>query len=136
MASHTIRIENKSSKSQRYLLCPVYDLDIWDSVKTLLSPEVESDAVHDFVISDQCYLWAKLTDNPRDITVEIDVGVAVVLKAVGEEPVLHKISGTPEPGCFSITIDPSFLGTVLSSSPSCFLFERHGLVFSSDMTST
>jgi hypothetical protein len=112
MGSYTIRIKNQSPKPQTYIVYSK-ELDILESVKNVMvSPIVNAGTSCDIVMDDKFYVWATLTNSsPREVISEVDVGAALLLQDDGQQAAIQKINSVPEPGCFSISIDPNFLGT-------------------------
>ncbi|OAP55737.1 hypothetical protein AYL99_09889 [Fonsecaea erecta] len=110
MGSYTIRIKNQSPKSQTYTVCSE-EVYILESAKNVLvSSMVNPGSSCDIVINDKFYVWAKpASSSPREVISEVGIGAALLLKSDGQQAAIQKIEGVPEPGCFSISIDPSFL---------------------------
>lgn len=110
MVTHTIRIQNHTAKSQTYIIFPE-DLYVLESTKNaVLVPRVVSDGCHDFTIDTDHHVWAKLSTSSEPVFAKADVGVALSIKTVKGKAVISRTGRTPDPGCFSVTIDESFSG--------------------------
>ncbi|KAF3762116.1 hypothetical protein M406DRAFT_76195 [Cryphonectria parasitica EP155] len=124
MDSYTIRVKNQSSKARTYTVCSE-EVYILESAKNMLvSPIVNPGMSCDIIINDKFYVWAKLTGtSSQKVFPEANIGTALLLRRYGRQLAVQKIGHVPEPGCFSISIDPNFLehgvfGLGLQVSPS------------------
>lgn len=111
MAPQHIIINNKTDKTQSYVISP-HELFILESTKhVLVTTEVEPGTSGLITIDSAPYVWAKLTSTSTPVYAEAEVGAILSIQELDGQPVIRRITGTPpEPGCFAIVTRSGFRG--------------------------